>query len=60
MPAIKVFSAIVGMSYSSMFATGILWSERYITINNRIGAAFSISGAITNALQSIIGQSEFL
>ena len=56
----KIFSAVMGMSYSSMFATGILWSERYISINNRIGAAFSISGvSMQNALQAIVGQSKF-
>ena len=56
----KIFSAVMGMSYSSMFATGILWSERYISINNRIGAAFSICGvAMSNGLQAFLGQSKF-
>ena len=57
----KVFSAAMGMGMSSMYATGILWCERYISITNKIGAAFSISGvSLQNVLQAMIGQSSFL
>ena len=58
---LKVFSAIMGMSFSSMYATGLLWCESYISITNKIGSAFSISGvSLQNVMQAMIGQSLFL
>ena len=57
----KVFSALMGMSFSSMYATGLLWCESYITITNKIGSAFSISGvSLQNVMQAMIGQYSFL
>ena len=41
---------------SSVLPTGVLWSEKYITITPKIGIAFTISGlSLHNVLQAIVG-----
>jgi len=50
----------MGVSFSPMYATGILWSEKYICITNKIGAAFSFFGVtMQNAIQAVIGMPLF-
>ena len=49
--------AITGLGMSSMFATGLLWCQKYIVVSNRIGAAFSLSGmAMADLLPALIGE----
>ena len=37
---------------SSVYATSLLWAERYVAVTNRVGALFTLFGmALANAMQ---------
>jgi len=55
--ALQVCSGFLGLGTASIFATGLLWFESYITITNRIGAVFTIaSSAGADVFPIIVGQ----
>ena len=50
---LQLLCAVMGVGMSSVYATSLLWSERYIEVTNRVGALFTLFGmALANALQA--------
>ncbi len=54
--ALQVLSAIAGVGMSPMYATGMLWAERHLTMTNRIGSALSFAAmAGANVVPIFVG-----
>ena len=46
----------MGLGMSSIYATSILWCEKYIAVTNSVGALFTLFGmAVANVLQVVLG-----
>ena len=55
--ALYIASGLLGAGMASIFASGILWSEEYLIITNKIGAAFTVVGTIGyNVFPILVGQ----
>ena len=49
---LQILCAVMGLGMSSIYATSLLWCERYIVVTNRIGALFTLFGmAVANVMQ---------
>ena len=56
----QILCAVMGLGMSSIYATSLLWCEKYIAVTNRIGALFTLFGmAAANALQAGLGKGSF-
>ena len=54
--ALQVLVAVMGFGMAAIWATGLLWSKKYIVVTNRIGSAFALSGMMgPNLLPFIVG-----
>ena len=40
--ALQVMVAVMGLGMAAIYATGLLWSEKYIVVTNKIGSAFAL------------------
>ena len=49
-----VGSAMMGFGIASIYATGLLWLESFVTITNRIGAAMTVASSIGADLFPVI------
>ena len=38
--------AVMGFGMAAIYATGLLWSEKYIVVTEKIGSAFAFSGMV--------------
>ena len=39
---LQILVAVMGLGMAAIYATGLLWSEKYIVVTNKIGAAFAL------------------
>lgn len=44
----------MGLGMASIYATGLLWSENYVEVTDKIGLAFTVSGMLGPQLFPII------
>ena len=52
---LQILSAAMGLGMSSIYATSLLWCERYIALTNSVTALFTLFGmAAANVLQGTI------
>ena len=42
MLALQILVAVMGLGMAAIYATGLLWSEKYIVVTNKIGSAFAL------------------
>ena len=42
--ALQISVVVMGLGMAAVYATGFLWSEKYIMVTNKIGSAFAIFG----------------
>ncbi len=55
--AIFLATAFLGAGMASIYASGMLWAEQYMTITNRIGAALTVASASgADVFPIVIGQ----
>ena len=48
---------IIGFGMASIYATGLLWLEQYVTITSKIGATFTIASSLgPDVFPVILGQ----
>ena len=48
--------AVMGFGMAAIWATGLLWSERYIVVTNKIGSAFAFAGMMgPNIFPIVVG-----
>ena len=40
--ALQILVAVMGLGLAAIYATGLLWSEKYIVVTNKIGSAFTL------------------
>ena len=40
--ALQVMVAVMGLGMAAIYATGLLWSVKYIVVTNKIGSAFAL------------------
>ena len=53
---LQILSAVMGLGMSSIYATSLLWCERYIALTNSVAALFTLFGmAVANILQGTVG-----
>ena len=38
--------AVMGFGMAAIYATGLLWTEKYIVVTNKIGSAFAYSAVV--------------
>ena len=51
---LQVSVAVMGLGMAAIYATGLLWSEDYVVVTDKIGLAFTISGMLGPQLFPII------
>ena len=39
---LQILVAVMGLGMAAIYATGLLWSEKYIVVTNKIGSAFAL------------------
>ena len=44
----------MGLGMAAIYATGLLWSEKYVEVTDKIGLAFTVSGMLGPQLFPII------
>ena len=54
MLALQILVAVMGLGMAAIYATGLLWSEDYVVVTDKIGLAFTISGMLGPQLFPII------
>ena len=42
MITLQILVAVMGIGMAAIYATGLLWSEKYIVVSNKIGSAFAL------------------
>ena len=42
MLVLQILVAVMGLGMAAIYATGLLWSEKYIVVTNKIGSAFAL------------------
>ena len=43
---LQVIVSVMGFGMAAIYATGLLWSENYIVVTDKIGLAFTLSGMV--------------
>ena len=51
---LEITVAVMGLGMASIYATGLLWSENYVEVTDKIGLAFTVSGMLGPQLFPII------
>ncbi len=43
---LQAIAGVLGFGMASIYATGLLWLEQFVTISSRMGAAFTIASSL--------------